>query len=341
MIARSSVWKKFGVGSDGTERIGAARHQEAEGVDRIARIGHQHDVARRGDRLRDVGEAFLGAERGDDLGVGIELHAEAALVIGGLRAAQAGNAARGRIAVGARLAQRLLQLLDDMRGRRQIRIAHAEVDDVGARIAGARLGPVHLLEHIGRQTADAVKFFHRLRPSSRLRPACALPMRWLPFPAGRRYPGRLLSRVGLGASRSAPLSAAAGFFFGGVARPFWRPAVTGPSCRSRAACQLLFQLELLFLGHGRGRRAAAACRARPGIGTASPAAPGRRPAAAHVCRQPVDHRPGRAAGQRRWPAPKAANIDRSKARAMLRKACRLRREIDADSMNYSISPLSG
>ena len=70
----------------------AARHQEAEGVDRIARVGHQHDVARRGDRLRHVGEAFLGAERGDDLGVGIELHAEAALVIGGLGAAQARNA---------------------------------------------------------------------------------------------------------------------------------------------------------------------------------------------------------------------------------------------------------
>ena len=50
------------------------------------------DVARRGDRLRDIGEAFLGAERRDDLGVGIELHAEAARVIGRLRAAQAGNA---------------------------------------------------------------------------------------------------------------------------------------------------------------------------------------------------------------------------------------------------------
>ena len=58
-------------------------------MDRIARVGHQHDVARRGDRLRDVGEAFLGAERGDDLRVRIELHAEAARVIGGLRAAQA------------------------------------------------------------------------------------------------------------------------------------------------------------------------------------------------------------------------------------------------------------
>ena len=69
-----------------------ARHQEAEGVDRVARVGHQHHVARRRDRLRHVGEAFLGAERGDDLGLGIELHAEAAVVIGGLGPAQPGDA---------------------------------------------------------------------------------------------------------------------------------------------------------------------------------------------------------------------------------------------------------
>ena len=139
----------------------AAGHQEAEGVDRIARVGHQHDVARRGDRLRDVGEAFLGAERGDDLGVGIELHAEAARVIGGLRAAQAGDALGRRIAVGARLAERLLHLLDDVSRRRQVRIAHAEIDDVGAGVAGHRLGAIDRFEHVGRQTLDAVEFFHR------------------------------------------------------------------------------------------------------------------------------------------------------------------------------------
>ena len=131
-------------------------------MDRIARVRHQHDVARRGDRLRDVGEAFLGAERGDDLGVGIELHPEAALVIGGLRAAQARNAARGRIAVGARLAERILQLLEHVRRRRQIGIAHAEIDDVGAAVARTGLRPVHLFEHVGRQSADAVEIVHRL-----------------------------------------------------------------------------------------------------------------------------------------------------------------------------------
>ena len=138
----------------------AARHQKSEGMNRIARIGTQHDVAGRGDRLRHVGKAFLRAQRRNDLGFRIELHAEAPGVIGGLRLAQAGNAARGGVAVGPRLAQRFLQFFDDMGRRRQIRIAHAEIDDVGAGIPRGRLGPVDLLEHVRRQTADAVKIFH-------------------------------------------------------------------------------------------------------------------------------------------------------------------------------------
>ena len=92
----------------------AARHQEAEGVDGIGRVGHQHDVARRGDRLRHVGEALLRTEGDDDLRLRIELHAEAARVIAGLGAAQAGDALRGGIAVGARLADRLDELVDDV-----------------------------------------------------------------------------------------------------------------------------------------------------------------------------------------------------------------------------------
>src|SRR6478752_1612564 len=72
----------------------AARHQKAEGMYRITRIWHQHDIARRCDCLRDIGESFLGSERRHDLGVGVQLYAEAAFVIRRLRAAQAWNAAR-------------------------------------------------------------------------------------------------------------------------------------------------------------------------------------------------------------------------------------------------------
>ena len=139
--------------------MAAPEMMKAELVDRIGRIRHQDHVARRGDGLRHVGEAFLGAERGDDLRLGIELHAEAALVVGGLRLAQARDALGGRIAVGARLGDGLDQLVDDVLGRRHVGIAHAEIDDVGAARARRRLQAVDFREDVGRQPLDAVEFF--------------------------------------------------------------------------------------------------------------------------------------------------------------------------------------
>ncbi len=150
------LWRRFG----GHRADHAAGHQETECMDRIAGIGHQHHVAGCGDRLRHVGEAFLGAQGRDDLGLRVELHAEAALVIGCLGPAKTDNTLGGRIAIGAWLAKRLLELLDHMLGRRQVRIAHAEVDDIGSRIARGRLGPVDLFEHVRRQSANTVEFFH-------------------------------------------------------------------------------------------------------------------------------------------------------------------------------------
>ena len=138
---------------------GGAGDDEAELVDGIGRARHQDHVARRRDRLRHVGEALLGAERRHDLGFGIELHAEAARVVGRLRLAQARDALGGGIAIGARLADGLDQLVDDVLGRGHVGIAHAEIDDVGAARAGGRLQAVHLGEHIGRQTLDAMEFF--------------------------------------------------------------------------------------------------------------------------------------------------------------------------------------
>ena len=71
--------------------------------------------------------------------------------------AQALDAARGRIAVGARIARRLAQLVDDIVGRRHVGIAHAEIDDVLAARARLRLEAVHFLEDVGRQPLDAVE----------------------------------------------------------------------------------------------------------------------------------------------------------------------------------------
>ncbi len=139
----------------------AARHQEAEGVDRIGGVRDQHDIARRGDRLGHVGEALFRAEGGDHLRLGIELDAEPARVIAGLRAAEARDAFRGGVAVGARLADCFDELVDHMLGGGQIGIAHAEIDDVGAAGASLRLELVDLLEDIRRQAPHPVKIAHR------------------------------------------------------------------------------------------------------------------------------------------------------------------------------------
>ena len=145
----------------------AAGDHEAVGVDRVARVRHQHDVAGSGDRHREVGEPLLGAEGGDHLGLGVELHPEAAGVVAGLGAAQAGDALRRRIAVGARALHRLDQLVDDVAGRVHVGVAHAEVDDVHALGAVLRLQPVDLGEDVGRQALDAVELFGHRRGSGR------------------------------------------------------------------------------------------------------------------------------------------------------------------------------
>ena len=71
--------------------------------------------------------------------------------------AQALDAARGRIAVGAGIARRLAEFLHDMVGRGHVGIAHAEIDDVFAARARLGLEAIDFLEDIRRQPLDAVE----------------------------------------------------------------------------------------------------------------------------------------------------------------------------------------
>jgi hypothetical protein len=135
----------------------ASGHDEAVGVDRIGGVGADDHVPGRGQGLGQVGEALLGAHGGDDLGVRVELHPEAALVIAGHGPAQAGNALGRRIAVGLGLLHRFDQLLHHVGRGGHVGIAHAEVDDVHATGAQPGLEAVDLLEHVGRQAADLVE----------------------------------------------------------------------------------------------------------------------------------------------------------------------------------------
>ena len=137
---------------------GAAGDHEAVGVDGVAGVGDEHDVAGGGDRHGEVGQALLGAEGGDDLGLGVERHPEAAGVVAGLGAAQAGDALGGGVAVGAGASDGFYKLFNDVGRRRHVRVAHAEVDDVHALGPVFRLQPVDLGEDVGRQPLDAVEF---------------------------------------------------------------------------------------------------------------------------------------------------------------------------------------
>src|SRR5260370_908528 len=51
-----------------------------------------------------------------------------------------------------------------MGGRRQVRIAHAEIDHIGPSVPCRCLGLVDLLEALSRQTAAAVRIFPPSRP---------------------------------------------------------------------------------------------------------------------------------------------------------------------------------
>ena len=144
-------------GGDVAQR--AAGDHEAVGVDGVAGVGDEHDVARGGDRHGEVGEALLGAEGGDHLGLGVELHAEAAGVVAGLGAAEAGDALGGGVAVGAGAADGFHKLFNDVGGRVHVGVAHAEVDDVHPLGAVAGLEAVHLGEDVGGEALDSVELF--------------------------------------------------------------------------------------------------------------------------------------------------------------------------------------
>ena len=131
------------------------------GVDRIGRVRHQRAVARLQNREGEVGEPLLGAERRDRLGLGVELDAVPVAVPAGDRDAQPCDAAGGRVAVVLGVLGGLDQLRDDVLGRPEVGIAHAEIDDVLTAGARLRLEVVDDREDIRRKPLDPVELVHR------------------------------------------------------------------------------------------------------------------------------------------------------------------------------------
>src|SRR5690606_1061704 len=138
-----------GSGNDGTidmNGIAGIRHQD--GVTTIERSKHQ------------MRKAFLGAYGDNCLGVRIKLHVVPAFVPAGNCTPQTWNTLGYRIAMRVLTAGHLDELVNDMLGRRAVRIAHRHVNDVLAATARRHFELARNIEDIGRQALYARKIRH-------------------------------------------------------------------------------------------------------------------------------------------------------------------------------------
>ena len=118
------------------------------GMDRVGRLRHQNRIARAAEDPREVRQPLLGPDRGADLGLGIERHAPSPLVEVGDGLPQLRDAPRGRIPMVTRVVGGLLELLDHRVRRRDVRIAHPEIDDVLTGTARTHLHVVDGREYV-------------------------------------------------------------------------------------------------------------------------------------------------------------------------------------------------
>jgi len=126
-------------------------------VNRVRGVGSKHHIARRSDCRGKAGQPFLRSHGHHHLALGIELDAETAGIVIGLRPAQPRNALGLGITMRIGLARHLAQLVDHMLGRRKIRIAHAQIDNIFTGRSGRCTHRIYLGDDIGRQALHAVK----------------------------------------------------------------------------------------------------------------------------------------------------------------------------------------
>jgi hypothetical protein len=107
-----------------------------------------------------MGNPLLGPDGGDRFRFRIDLHAVLTGIHTRGRLAQFADSPRSRIAVIARVLRGFDELFHDVGRRGNIRIAHAEIDDIVPFSSGLHLQIVYDREDIGRHAFNAVKFFH-------------------------------------------------------------------------------------------------------------------------------------------------------------------------------------
>ena len=110
----------------------ASRELHRHRVDGIAGVRHERDIAWVDEAEGDVADALLGADQGQDLLVGVEAQPEAALVPASDGLAVLWQAVRIRIALVFRVARGLHERVENVRRRRQVRVADGERDDIDA-----------------------------------------------------------------------------------------------------------------------------------------------------------------------------------------------------------------
>ncbi len=137
---------------------GGAGEARRDQVDRVARARHDGAVAGLEQHPHQVREALLGADRADDVQVGVELHAEDLQVTLADRLAEVRQATARRVAMVRRLRRRLAQLFNRNLGRRDVGVAEAEVDHVAPVAPQLALQLVDRREDVGGEIVDSPEF---------------------------------------------------------------------------------------------------------------------------------------------------------------------------------------
>ena len=126
-------------------------------MNRIGGIGYQHRIAPFDRGQCQMCQPFLGSDRDDGLGLGVEIDVVTTLVPVTNRTSQSGYTSGRRVSVGVLTTRDLNELFDDVSWRWAIWISHAKVDDVFAGRACTSLEIVYNGEDIRRKSPDSRK----------------------------------------------------------------------------------------------------------------------------------------------------------------------------------------
>ena len=134
--------------------VGAGEERPVH-VDRVRRGRDDRGIAALEQHPHEVGEALLGSDGVGDLELGVELDPPVRRVVLRDLLAEARQASAQRVAVVARIARGLGELLDRDGWRGDVGVAEAEVDHVGTGLTRLELQPVDDREDVRGKVRDA------------------------------------------------------------------------------------------------------------------------------------------------------------------------------------------